>query len=484
MFSARVRKPEFWIRFAVVAGLALRVYHYGRNPSMWHDEAALVLNVLSKGFADLLGPLLFHEAGSPLFLWIERSVHLTLGDSTYALRLIPFLASCAALLLFVPVVKRILPPSAAAWAVLLFAFSDSLLWHSCEAKPYAVDALCATGLLAIYVCSSDWSLMRRLAVYAVVAPVIIFLAYPGCFLFGGVLLALARDVWRARQWKGWLCYGLLIMAIFVSFALLVLGPIHAQRSQAMDECWLKSFPPWDRPWRLALWFVDSPLDVARYACMPTGKGLAVIAVAGAIYFYRNRMRNLLLFLGAPIALALVASCMRAYPFGGTRVMIYAGPAIFVLVAAGASACHAWLGQRTRLGTGAMWLLLITPICFTFAHVLFPWGRADCAGAAAFVRANRSPSDLVAANGWEYLYYFRSMPGVYRPLGEFAFPAPARLWLIVTGVTPEERAQIGRYLSTLQGPILQERDFERTKVFLLDSRVATAALTRPGQALSD
>src|SRR5262249_26078292 len=109
-------------------------------------------------------------------------------------------------------------------------------------------------------------------------------------------------------------------------------------------------------------------------------------------------------------------------------------------------------------------------------------RADCAGAAAFVREDRSPSDLVAGNGWEYLYYFRNVPGVYRPLDEFAFPASSRLWLIITGVTPEERAQIGRYLSTLQGPILQERDFERTKVLLLDSRAAVP--TRSGYALSD
>src|SRR5260221_8624366 len=75
-------------------GSLLRFFHCLRDPSVWHDEAALIVNVLSKDFAALLGPLEWNEAAPPLFLWLERAVVLTLGDSTYALRLIPMLASC------------------------------------------------------------------------------------------------------------------------------------------------------------------------------------------------------------------------------------------------------------------------------------------------------------------------------------------------------------------------------------------------------
>src|SRR5205823_10849940 len=90
-------KPAPWTGLLVTLGLALRLYHYLRDPSMWHDEAALVLNVLGKSFTGLLGPLFFAEAAPPLFLWVEKAVALLLGDGTFALRLVPFLASCAAL---------------------------------------------------------------------------------------------------------------------------------------------------------------------------------------------------------------------------------------------------------------------------------------------------------------------------------------------------------------------------------------------------
>ena len=65
---------------ALLLGLCLRGWHYLANPSVWHDEAALALNVLGKSFHDLLGPLYFAEAAPPLFLWAEKSISHFLGD--------------------------------------------------------------------------------------------------------------------------------------------------------------------------------------------------------------------------------------------------------------------------------------------------------------------------------------------------------------------------------------------------------------------
>src|SRR5262249_33556153 len=111
----------------VMLGCGLRLFHFLRNPSVWHDEAALIVNVLDKSFVELLGPLRWNEAGPPLFLWAERAVALMLGESTYALRLVPLLAGCAALMLFASFARRVFSSETATWAVLLFAFSDRLL---------------------------------------------------------------------------------------------------------------------------------------------------------------------------------------------------------------------------------------------------------------------------------------------------------------------------------------------------------------------
>src|SRR5437870_2499223 len=141
------RRPGFWTVAFLVLGLGLRANHYLRNPSVWHDEAALVVNVLVHGFRELLGPLLYAEAAPPLFLWLERVISFALGDSTFALRLLPFLASCGALIWLVPIARRVLMPAAVPWAVLLFATSDRLLWHACEVKPYALDVFAAVAVV-------------------------------------------------------------------------------------------------------------------------------------------------------------------------------------------------------------------------------------------------------------------------------------------------------------------------------------------------
>src|SRR5215471_14779449 len=80
----RAVNPSFhWLMAGCLAvGLGLRLYHYLRDPAMWHDEAALVLNVLDKSYAGLLGPLSFSEAAPPLFLWLEKALAGLLGDGT------------------------------------------------------------------------------------------------------------------------------------------------------------------------------------------------------------------------------------------------------------------------------------------------------------------------------------------------------------------------------------------------------------------
>ena len=149
MEKLELKRPGVLIPSLVALGLVLRLYHYGRNPALWHDEAATVLNVIHKSFGELLGPLYASATGPPLFLWLQKSVTLGLGDGTYALRLVSLLASCLGLIVFARLARQTLAPIGAISAVLLVACSDRLLWHAAEARPYSSDVLIAVLLLAL-----------------------------------------------------------------------------------------------------------------------------------------------------------------------------------------------------------------------------------------------------------------------------------------------------------------------------------------------
>jgi hypothetical protein len=482
----------------VIVGLGLRLFHYLRNPSMWHDEAALTLNVVGKDWSGLAGPLFFSEAAPPLFLWAEKAVVALGGESTYALRLVPLLASCAAFLAGVFVARRLLPPTAVPWAALLLGCSDRLLWHACEAKPYAVDVLVAAGLLAIFVRFSAWPAGRQLLLYAALTPGLIFLSYPSCFLLGGLALALLPAAVRERGRGSRLAFGLFLAVLAGSSLLLLAGPVRAQRNATLLECWQDVFPDWGRPWSVPGWLALRSVEVFRYACEPVGGVLTAAAAVGAVAWWRAGRRRLVAFLVLPLALTGAAGLLGQYPFGATRVMAFAVPVTTLLIAAGLPPTFAWLRRRGRLGPALLAGIVLFPAAQAAYRVWDPWPRSDSARAAAWVRAQLGPGDRVVGTSWEHSYYLRDLGGNYRlldmqPPGPVALasafgrdtPEPggpwppqetagSRVWVLVGGKTPDEHQAILEKL-TLPGAwgVREQHPFARASVFRLECRGLSA-----------
>lgn len=448
----------------VLWGLGLRLYHYLRDPSMWHDEAALVLNVLDKDWRALLGPLRFSEAAPPLFLWLQRGTYLVLGDSTLALRLPVLLASCLALVLFVPAAKSALPAAAVPWAVFLFASSDRLLWHTCEAKPYAFDVLSAVVVLLLYVRTTAWLPAWRFGLAAVLAPVLIFLSYPGCFLYGGLLVAFLTELRHDRRHASWLTYGLLAVAVFGSFAFLAAGPALAQRDDTILRAWVGAFPPWQEPWRVPHWTFLSTLEVFRYAFEPAGQALAPMAVVGAVLLCRAGRGPLASLLLVPVGLAFVAACLQRYPYGGARVLAYATPGLAVVVAAGVPETLVWLRRWGRFAPACLVGLFLLPGVQDVRRIFWHWPRADCAGAAAHVLNHWQDGDLVAYNHWEYEYYFRHLGPAAVSIAPDLNPC-GRLWMVITDADPLARGRQARFAAPVGWNMVVQRELERTSVFL-------------------
>ncbi len=481
--ASRGRSPRWAVGMIVALGLGLRLFHYLRNPTMWHDEAALVLNVIGKTFRELLGPLYWSEAAPPLFLWVERGVALTLGDGTLALRLLPFVASMGALVCLVPLARRALSHSAVPWAVLLISCSDRLLWHACEAKPYAVDVFAAALLPYLYCLTRDWRAARRFGVFTVLAPAVILLSFPGCFLYGGLLVAVLPEICKrppggtgSREGRrAVVAYGILAATVMASFAYLLLGPIRAQRCDPLHECWQATFPRWDRPWTVPGWAVWSSVEIVDYCFRPAGAALAFLVVIGGVRLWRRGDRPLVCLLTLPIGLALTASLGKAYPYTGARVMAYASPALALFIAEGGAAMLRRLREscqrnRSRIAPRAGLVLLIAgllaPLGFSLYRLAVAWPRPDFIAAAEYVLAHRRPGDCFAGNSWESLYYFRGQGTALVPLGQRVAADAGRAWVVVTGSLPSEaKLQIARDITPPGWQTREQRTFPNILVVL-------------------
>ena len=421
-----------WRWLFVVLGVALRLIPWARNPPLWQDEAALVLNVVHFDFAGFFGPLIHHQAAPPFFLCLERVAFLTLGDSEAAMRLPVLLLGSLSLVLFALLARRILDPVPAAVATGLFAASDRLIWHATEVKPYAIDTLVAVIVAWVYVRTRHGSLVRQCALWAVVLPVLVWLSYPACFVAGGLLLAMIPDALRGG-WRDRLAHLGLSVVVAGSFAALALGPAHAQRDAALSDYWVAQLADWNRPLRVPAWAVAATLEVDRYALLPLGQALVPLALVGALQMGRTDGRLLTVLL-APAGLTLLAALLGKYPYGGGRVNVFLAPGYILLVAAGLSPARAWLRARAWPLLVVLVGLLVLPAVQTAFRTTVPWVRPDFRSPIAFVFEHGRPSDAISGDHWESLYYTRRQPDRYMPLADIARRRPARVW-VVTGTDP-------------------------------------------------
>ena len=124
---------------AIVVGVALRIWQYAANPSIWVDEAAIARNVLDRHPSQLFGALDYGQVAPPGFLLgVKLSVAL-LGVSEYALRLVPFAAGILSPALFFVVARTVLRPVGTIVATLMFSIAIPLVYFSSNLKQYSSD---------------------------------------------------------------------------------------------------------------------------------------------------------------------------------------------------------------------------------------------------------------------------------------------------------------------------------------------------------
>jgi hypothetical protein len=302
----------------------------------------------------------------------------------------------ASVLLFHRAAGRVLGGVPHLLAVAIFAMSYHPIRHAADVKPYSTDLLVALALLAL---ALEWWRDRErthwLWLLAVSAPIAIGLSYPAAFVTGGMGVALAPSVWRTRRRAAILALGAFLGLAVATFAILFVTFIRAQAEvtlPGMSADWEGSFLPWRSPLMVPVWLVVTHAgSMLAYPCGGDrgASTLTLLAVLlGAVAFWRRRQRTVVGLCLAPLAVALVASAMRRYPYGGvTRFMLYTAP-VFCLLA-GAGLGSVWERIRPRLQPTLL-VVVITllaavgtlPVAIDAAH---PYRSYHAARARQFAR---------------------------------------------------------------------------------------------------
>jgi hypothetical protein len=385
----------------VLLGVALRVWAYAADTSLWLDEILLSRNILGLPLRDLLTrPLQLDQVAPRGFLLVEKVAVLAFGRSELVLRLFPFLCGIAGLLLFWRVSERMLDGAAPALALALFAIGVPFIRYGAEVKQYVVDATAAVllTLLALQAREPGAS-RRRLIVVGLAGFVVSWFSQASVIVMAGIGAAFAIE-WLVRRDRETARPLLITIPLWASASLITI--VAGLRSMTpstrafMDDFWRLGFLPMPfRPASAVRWLWDQGLSMftdptlLRY---PLPALFLVLAPLGLFALWRRR-RHAALFIVCPVMVALAAAVAHQYPFSG-RLMFYLFPGLLLAIAEGVE----WIrAQASRLSPALGWALacaLLVPPVAALAKGLPPYEREHHRTILAYLQQHRQPGDVV------------------------------------------------------------------------------------------
>lgn len=397
--------PWHWLLLAIAA--ILRVRAYLANPPLWHDEAALALNLIERSSTGLFGALDYTQAAPVGFLLLTKLVLLVFGTSEFALRLVPLGAALVALFFFYAVAKRILPSPGVFAAVALFALSRPLIHYGAELKPYEMDACVMLGLLFLF--SRRTAPVGALGAVrlAALGAVAVWLSYPSVFVLAGLgLPLLLRSLGGGeRRRLVWLCgaYGFWIANAAWLYS--VSGRAVAADSHVV-RYWSSGFMP----------LPPQSLDELRWFPRALGGALrnaaglrpswvaATIAGVGYLSLFASDRRAWWNFT-LPALVTLLASGLHLYPFQG-RVITFLVPLVYLL--AGAGFAFLWQSRRRPIAALLLAALLVPAGVHQGELFVHPPAGTEIPSALAYARSHWRRGDLLYVySGAEYAFRYYS-----------------------------------------------------------------------------
>ena len=160
----------------LLAGIITRVYYLDR--SLWLDEAWVANSIQSASLREAIYYDDWLQTTPPLFIALSRLITALFGTSNVAFRALPAFAGIVSILLFAFIALRLLKPSYALSAILLFVLSPRLILYSQSLKQYSTDVLSTLGLMAIGVNYMEKPTDRSFYVLTAGFVALSFLSYP------------------------------------------------------------------------------------------------------------------------------------------------------------------------------------------------------------------------------------------------------------------------------------------------------------------
>ncbi|MDO6435549.1 O-antigen ligase family protein [Flavitalea sp. BT771] len=477
-------------RLVFILLAAIAIYQFLHDRSLWLDEAMLALNIVEKSFTGLLQPLDHSQVAPVLFLFIEKASTRIFGNSEMALRLFPLICSILALVLaYYACLALTKNKYIAGTACCLLGITPKFIYYASEVKQYATDL---TVLLAIYlVAFSENAFVQRyrLVLLALTGAAAIFISniavIPLCTV-GTWLLYQAIRQGKDRT-AVFAALPLWAICFAINYKLFIW---HHPTAKIMKEYWRESFMPGNPAGTAGRHWIGSRIHQVFYELLPGIAGFETLTIllylGGLLYLLKAKRYRLLYLSVAPIALHLLLSALKMYPFD-LRLILYQLPLYIIVLAGGL------YGLTTLLTRKPAYVLALSGLCtVAFSLRLFrllPMNNEEIRPVIASMNRYVQPGEST------YIYYggrhafnyyketgrvlFSGIPTLYGNSHPGDWPGYAKelrdvkghVWLVFSHVYPfdgsrgEERSMINELQQ--RGHILRTFEAYNSAAYLMD-----------------
>lgn len=405
------RIEKLILRIVLLTGVALVLYQFFLNRSLWRDEAKLALNIINKSSAELLIPLDYLQVAPVLFLQIEKLFSLLLPNTELGLRLFPLLCYLLSLFLFNRIVHILFKDySTRLFSLSLFVFNATLVYYSSEVKQYMVDVMVLTVLYYLVLRTYRNQRNKWIALGAAgVLGVFLSNVTPLILLSIGLYLLYDNVKNKRSNWPGIISVSLIWGSTLVVYYLLFVHNHPLRERMIIFWGHNQGFMPQEILSRVFLEFLLNKFSLlikmnGSTAMLPTfhrsGDEIIFIDVFllafisyGFVRLCVKRRIDILILTLAPIALQLLLSGFKLYPFD-TRLLIYTCPLIVVVSSFGFDSFQKAISKRVEIKSSLASVIPILLGSSLFVHKGFPIENIELKKSIVFLQENVKEKDRV------------------------------------------------------------------------------------------
>lgn len=382
-------------------GIVLRLRQFFFNRSLWLDEAALSLNIMSRSYTRLAQPLDYNQ-GAPIgFLFVEKSITSIFGPSEFTLRLFPLLCSIISLIIFLELAKYVLNSFSIPLSIFLLAVSKNLIYYSSEVKQYSIDVFVVLVLL-FFACeiTTKGLTWGRLIFFSFFGSMVIWFSHPALFVLAGTGSYFLISSIQKRRWEKIPWVLIMGMSWLLSFGIIYFLSLRSlETNEVLTNFWKNYFAPFP-PKNLEdiLWYINTLKQIFKETLgFPLPKLAIYLSFIGLIALLIKKHKIFWLIL-SPLPFLILASAANRYPIYG-RLILFSIPILIILITKGIEIFYRIIPRYSYIPTLLLVGMMLYPQINNAIEIFVnPMVKEEIKPILNYITLKRQPGDMV------YVYY--------------------------------------------------------------------------------